>query len=71
MPEPTYDVLFVSRKTGMPKPEGMIVQNVDKQTAIETAKKYCHRNEANEGVMITYHGTTQMPEGSQWWFEQP
>lgn len=68
-PTETYDVLFVARDGSKTENKGIIAQNVDKETAIEHAKHYCHRTEANEGVMITYHGTTRMPEGSQWWFQ--
>lgn len=67
----SYDVLFVSRKAGVPSAEDAIARNVDKETAIRLASAYCHRNEADEGVMIAYHGTVRSPEGSEWWFEQP
>lgn len=67
----SYDVLFVSRKAGVPSAEDAIARDVDKETAIRLASAYCHRNEADEGVMIACHGTVRSPEGAEWWFEQP
>ena len=46
----SYDVLFVSRKAGVPSAEDAIARDVDKETAIRLASAYCHRNEADEGV---------------------
>lgn len=63
-----FDVVFVARKGAHTDVAGTVAHNVDKATAIDLAKNYCHRTEANEGVMIVYHGTTQMPQGSEWWF---
>lgn len=63
-----YDVIFVSHTGGTPAVAGMIAEKVDKDTAIEHAKRYCHRSATNEGVMIAFHGTTRSPQGSEWWF---
>lgn len=67
-PTEMYDVIFVSHAGGAPVVTGMVAENVDKDTAVEHAKHYCHRSATNEGVMIAFHGTTRSPQGSEWWF---